>query len=103
MGEMAARGAHRVILSEGSGRGEDRAEVMAPLIAGARSVPGAGVEVIVDRRQAVIELLDGIETGDVALVLGRGATPRLTSGPGDPGRPFDDLQVAGRLRDARPG
>jgi UDP-N-acetylmuramyl tripeptide synthase len=66
---------------------------MAPLIAGAGSVPGADVEVIVNRHDAVVALLDGVEPGDVALVLGRGALPRLLSDPGDPGRPFDDRQV----------
>ena len=93
IGQAVARFADRVVLTEGSSLGEPRGEVLAPLIEGARSVGGAGVEVVPDRRDAIRRVLAFGSSGDVVLVLGRGALPRLFRHANDAGVPFDDREV----------
>lgn len=104
IGAAAATLADRVILTQGSSRGAVSAEVMAPLIDGARSVPGASVEVVTSRRAAIRHALASASRHDVVLVLGRGALPRLTMSANGDGSPFDDrVVVREELRALLPG
>ncbi len=93
IGEAAARLADRVVLTEGSSYGRSRDALMAPLIEGASSVAGATIEIVPDRRAAIRRLLALAARGDVALVLGRGAIPRLSLHLDGTGIAFDDRAV----------
>ncbi len=53
MGELAARLADEVIVTDDNPRSEDPAQIRAEILSGARAVPGAKVEEIGDRAQAI--------------------------------------------------
>ena len=67
MGEIAARGAQRVIVTDDNPRSEQPASIRAAILAAA---PGA-VE-IGDRREAIRAAVAGLEPGDVLLIAGKG-------------------------------
>ena len=92
MGEAAARLADRVVLTEGSSYRIARERVMAPLVEGARSVGDCAVEVVPNRRAAIRQLLASAASGDVVLVLGRGALSHLQRA-NRVTAPFDDRTV----------
>jgi UDP-N-acetylmuramoyl-L-alanyl-D-glutamate--2,6-diaminopimelate ligase len=90
LGELA----DSVILTEGNGRGESLADVVADLMSGwpaGRSAP----PLVHDRRLAIRRALRDARPGDVVVILGRGAMPRLLSHSSGDGPRFDDRQVAG--------
>ncbi len=92
-GEIASRLADAVILTEGNGRGEPAAEVIAQIQQGWRD-GGAEAIVVPDRRQAIRRALRSASSGDLVLIMGRGAMPTLYSNLAGGGRPFDDRVVA---------
>jgi UDP-N-acetylmuramoyl-L-alanyl-D-glutamate--2,6-diaminopimelate ligase len=67
MGEIAARAADRVIVTDDNPRSEDPATIRAAILAAA---PGA-VE-IGDRREAIHAAIGNLERGDVLLIAGKG-------------------------------
>ncbi|CAB4848919.1 unannotated protein [freshwater metagenome] len=72
MGEVAARGADRVIVTDDNPRSEDAAAIRAAVLEGARRVEGANVSEVGDRRAAIMQAVGGADRGDVVLVLGKG-------------------------------
>lgn len=98
MGEVAARGADVLIVTDDNPRSEDPAAIRAAMLAGAVAVPAAESAEIIesgDRRQA-IEIAIGLASkGDTVLVAGKGhETGQEVAGTM---LAFDDVSV---LRDA---
>ena len=90
MGELAARLADDVIVTDDNPRSEDPAEIRAEILAGARNVPGARIDEIGDRAQAIAAGVAALEEGDVLLVAGKGhETGQIV---GDKILPFSDQQ-----------
>jgi UDP-N-acetylmuramoyl-L-alanyl-D-glutamate--2,6-diaminopimelate ligase len=88
MGVVAARGADRIVLTDDNPRTEDAAQITADILAGAG---GAEVEVVHDRRAAILQALGSARAGDVVLVAGKGhETYQIV---GTDSRPFSDQQV----------
>ncbi len=98
LGAIASRLADRVIVTEGNGRGEPRERVIAGLLAGWG--PAVAPQVVPDRRAAIREVLIGARAGDVVVLMGRGAMPRLLADASGAGPLFDDRQVAEEEFDA---
>ena len=93
MGAIAAETADRVIVTDDNPRSEDPAAIRAAILAAA---PGA-IE-IADRREAIQQAIDGLGTGDVLLVAGKGHETGQTIA----GRtlPFSDHEaIAAALRE----
>ena len=72
MGQAAAQSADLVIVTDDNPRSEDPAAIRAAVLGGARSVDGAQVEEIGDRRTAIEHVVTVAGPGDVVLVLGKG-------------------------------
>jgi UDP-N-acetylmuramoyl-L-alanyl-D-glutamate--2,6-diaminopimelate ligase len=76
MGQAAVRGAAQVVVTSDNPRSEDPADIVAQVMAGARSSPAAGgprsVQSIVDRRAAIVHAVDRAAPGDVVLIAGKG-------------------------------
>ncbi len=90
MGELAARLADEVIVTDDNPRTEVPAQIRAEILAGARAVPGAKVEEIGDRAQAIAAGVARLGEGDVLLVAGKGhETGQIV---GDRILPFSDQQ-----------
>lgn len=86
MGEIAARLADRVVVTDDNPRSEDPAAIRRAILAAA---PGA-VE-IGDRAAAIREAFAGLDAGDILLVAGKGhETYQIV---GDRTLPFDDAEV----------
>ncbi len=90
MGDAAARGADRVIVTDDNPRGEDPARIRQAVLAGC---PGA-IE-IADREQAIAAALSDLGPGDVLAVAGKGHEPGQIVAGGI--LPFDDVAVIRRL------
>lgn len=96
MGEISARLADLLIVTDDNPRGEDPAVIRAEVLAGAGAGPGAAeVEEIGDRRAAIRRALDVAGPGDVVLIAGKGHE----SGQEVDGivHPFDDRIVAAEV------
>lgn len=97
MGEIAARLADVVVITDDNPRSEDPAEIRAELLAGAGAAADAGTahaEVIerADRRDAIRTAVGLAGTGDVILIAGKGhETGQEIAGAV---HPFDDRAVA---------
>jgi len=91
MGEAAARGADRVIVTDDNPRSEDPAAIRAAVLAGARAVRAEAAE-IGDRAEAIAVAIAGLGPGDVLVIAGKGHEQGQEIG----GRviPFDDAEVA---------
>jgi UDP-N-acetylmuramoyl-L-alanyl-D-glutamate--2,6-diaminopimelate ligase len=91
MGEAAARGADRVIVTDDNPRSEDPALIRAAVLAGARAVSAEASE-IGGRAEAIAAAIAGLEAGDVLVIAGKGHE----QGQEIAGRiiPFDDATVA---------
>ncbi len=90
MGEIAARLADVLVVTDDNPRTEDPSAIRAELLAGTR---GGGAEVVEvgDRREAIAEALGRARTGDVVLVAGKGhETGQEIEGVV---HPFDDRDV----------
>ncbi|UEA58688.1 UDP-N-acetylmuramoyl-L-alanyl-D-glutamate--2,6-diaminopimelate ligase [Gordonia otitidis] len=78
MGEVAARRADLVVVTDDNPRTEDPAAIRAAVLAGAHAVPDAarrpGVEIVEigDRRAAIDSAIAWAQPGDVVLVAGKG-------------------------------
>lgn len=91
MGEIAARLADVLVVTDDNPRTEDPATIRAALLAGARSGAAEVVEQG-DRRLAIREAVGRAEPGDVVLVAGKGhETGQEVQGEV---HPFDDREVA---------
>ncbi len=86
MGEVAARGADLVIVTDDNPRGEDPAEIRAAILAAAPSAREIG-----DRRRAIETAIAEAKTGDVVVIAGKGhETGQIV---GDRTLPFSDHEV----------
>jgi UDP-N-acetylmuramoyl-L-alanyl-D-glutamate--2,6-diaminopimelate ligase len=90
MGELAARLADEVIVTDDNPRSETPGQIRAEIFAGAQAVPGARVTEIGDRGQAIAAGIARLGEGDVLLVAGKGhETGQIV---GDRVLPFSDQQ-----------
>jgi UDP-N-acetylmuramoyl-L-alanyl-D-glutamate--2,6-diaminopimelate ligase len=90
MGELAARLADEVIVTDDNPRSENPPQIRAEILAGARGVPGAKIDEIGDRAQAIAAGIARLQEGDVLLVAGKGhETGQIV---GDKILPFSDQQ-----------
>ncbi|WP_295363738.1 UDP-N-acetylmuramoyl-L-alanyl-D-glutamate--2,6-diaminopimelate ligase [Arenimonas sp.] len=97
MAAIAEAGADRVIVTDDNPRREDGDAIVAGILAGFRDA--AAVTVQRDRARAIALALEGAGAGDVVLVAGKGHEPyQEVAGVK---HPFDDLQVARSLLEAR--
>ena len=87
MGEVAARLADRVIVTDDNPRSEDPAAIRRDILAGA---PGA--EEVAGRREAIRLALAEAGPGDIVLIAGKGHEQGQIVG--DKVLPFDDVNVA---------
>ena len=87
MGEIAARLADSVIVTDDNPRSEDPAAIRAAVLAGA-----IGAAEIGDRAEAIATGIKSLETGDVFVIAGKGHEQGQIVG--DTIRPFDDATVA---------
>lgn len=105
MGEMAARGADLVIVTDDNPRSEVPAAIRAEVVAGARAVSAtdrpAGAEEISeigDRAEAITAAIGWAQAGDIVLIAGKGhETGQEIDGVK---HPFDDREVAAHALDA---
>ena len=98
MGDIAARGADLLIVTDDNPRSEDPAAIRAAMLAGAREVPAAErgeIREVGDRREAIAAAVTSAQAGDTVLIAGKGHEPgQEIAGTV---HPFDDRDV---LRDA---
>ena len=87
MGRVASMHADRVIITDDNPRSEDPAAIRGAIL---QSAPGA-IE-IGDRSKAIFHAIDGLKTGDVLLVAGKGHEQGQIIG--DKTIPFDDVLEA---------
>jgi UDP-N-acetylmuramoylalanine-D-glutamate ligase len=72
LGRAARTLSDRVVLTAGSFRPNAPLRTLDNMAAGARSVEGAKLALVPDRREAIASALDGAAAGDVVVVMGRG-------------------------------
>jgi UDP-N-acetylmuramoyl-L-alanyl-D-glutamate--2,6-diaminopimelate ligase len=89
MGEIATRLADRVLVTSDNPRSEDPESIIEEILAGT----GAGVEHLVDRREAITRAIAGAEPGDVVVIAGKGHEQGQEFAAGRK-IPFDDATVA---------
>ncbi len=92
MGEIAARLADRVIVTDDNPRSEDPAKIRAAILKGAK-----GAIEIAGRQEAIREAMKDMKEGDVLIVAGKGHETGQTVGTVT--HPFDDAQ---EVRNAMP-
>jgi UDP-N-acetylmuramoyl-L-alanyl-D-glutamate--2,6-diaminopimelate ligase len=93
MGEVAARGADRVVVTADNSRHEDTGAIIDAVLAGTRGVGAPGAVVAEpDRRAAIALAVDTAAPGDVVVIAGKGHETTQTIG--DVVTPFDDREVA---------
>ncbi|MFG1797983.1 UDP-N-acetylmuramoyl-L-alanyl-D-glutamate--2,6-diaminopimelate ligase [Nocardia sp. NPDC049149] len=102
MGEVAARGADLVIITDDNPRSEDPERIRAAMSAGALAVPEAErgtVREVGDRAEAIAAAVNWAQSGDVVLVAGKGHE----AGQEIQGvkHPFDDRDVLAAALDKR--
>lgn len=94
MGEIAARLADLVLITNDNPRSEDPAAIAAEVEAGAHRVPGTPRRIVLDREEAIGEAVDAAREGDVVLIAGKGHENYQIFR--DRTVPFDDREAAGR-------
>lgn len=94
MGEAAARGADRVVLTADNSRSESTDLIIDEIRRGIPSDPTAEVVVEPDRDRAIAVALVGAAAGDLVVLAGKGHETTQTIG--DVVTPFDDREVARR-------
>ena len=97
VGALARRRSDHLILSGTSYRGEARLVTLAQLAAGARSVPGGSLEIVIDRHEAIARAMAAAGAGDLVMVLGRGPTAHEATDTRGGFRPLDDRQAVREL------
>jgi UDP-N-acetylmuramoyl-L-alanyl-D-glutamate--2,6-diaminopimelate ligase len=80
MGEIAARGADIVIITDDNPRSENPADIRAAILDGARKLAAHKVTEIGDRRAAIAAGVAELRAGDVLLVAGKGHETGQTIG-----------------------
>ena len=98
IGEVAAREADLLVVTDDNPRSEDPAEIRAAVLAGAARVPEgvrAAVLEVPDRRAAIVAAVERAGAGDLVAVLGKGHE-RGQEVAGTV-HPFDDLEVLREL------
>lgn len=92
MGKAGAELADLAIITSDNPRSESPAAILEQVLVGAKEVPGAEIEVIEDRREAIRRSLDGLGRGDTVVVAGKGHEQGQEF---EGGRkvPFDDREV----------
>ncbi len=78
MGEIAARGADLLVVTDDNPRSEDPAAIRAAMLSGARSVPASERGEIIevgDRAAAIAAAVAAAAPGDTVLVAGKGHEP----------------------------
>ena len=98
MGEIGARLADVLVVTDDNPRSEDPAAIRAAVLAGAAQVAGAEVEEVPDRRTAIRRAIADARPGDTVVVAGKGhETGQEVAGTV---HPFDDRdEVAAALRE----
>jgi UDP-N-acetylmuramoyl-L-alanyl-D-glutamate--2,6-diaminopimelate ligase len=96
-GRMARAGSDHLILTTSGFRGEPPLWSLQGHLQGARTVGGAEVAVVLDRRRAIERALREAVPGDAVVVLGRGAFSALTADARGVAIPFDDRVVVGEI------
>lgn len=76
VGATARALSDHLVLSGASYRGEPRIPTLEQLLAGARSVDGGSLEVVIDRREAIARAMEVARPGDLVAILGRGPIDR---------------------------
>jgi UDP-N-acetylmuramoyl-L-alanyl-D-glutamate--2,6-diaminopimelate ligase len=95
MGEIAARDADLVIVTDDNPRSENPSAIRAAILEGARGIAATKVVEIGDRRAAIAAGISDLRAGDVLLVAGKGhETGQIV---GDRVLPFSDHEA---IRDA---
>ncbi|KWV90408.1 UDP-N-acetylmuramoyl-L-alanyl-D-glutamate--2,6-diaminopimelate ligase [Erythrobacter sp. YT30] len=96
MGEVAAKSADLVIVTDDNPRGEDPSHIRGEIMGGALGIDGADVRNIGDRRRAVSAAIEAAEAADIVLIAGKGHEQGQIIGSGENMRvlAFDDVQVA---------
>lgn len=97
VGAYARELSDHLILCASSYVGEPRVKNLAQAVAGARSVSGGSLEIILDRREAIAAALAQAEPGDVVMVQGRGATAREATDRRGGFRELDDRRIVREL------
>ena len=93
MGEIAARLADVVVVTDDNPRSEDAAAIRHAILAGTAG-GGAEIREIGDRARAIFETVAALAPGDVLLIAGKGhETGQII---GDAILPFSDRECAGR-------
>ncbi len=91
MGEIAARAADLVIVTDDNPRSENPADIRAAILDGARKVAANKVSEIGDRRAAIAAGIADLRSGDVLIVAGKGhETGQII---GDRVLPFSDHEA----------
>jgi len=98
MGELAARLADRVVVTDDNPRGEEPAAIAAAILAGIAH--GDNVELIHDRAAAIAHAVARADVRDVVLVAGKGAERVQIVGADR--RPFSDFDCAEHALKGRP-
>jgi UDP-N-acetylmuramoyl-L-alanyl-D-glutamate--2,6-diaminopimelate ligase len=91
MGAIAARLADRVVLSSDNPRTEDPLRILAEIESGVPRELRAKVEIVEDRRKAIVHAISSLSQGDVCVVAGKGhETYQIV---GQTKLPFSDLEA----------
>ncbi|HEV2820256.1 MAG TPA: UDP-N-acetylmuramoyl-L-alanyl-D-glutamate--2,6-diaminopimelate ligase [Solirubrobacteraceae bacterium] len=99
MGAVACREADRVIVTSDNPRSEEPQAIVDQIVAGA-GPPGPGLEIVLDRREAIARALEGAREGDVVVIAGKGHEQGQELAGGVK-VPFDDAAVAREALRAR--
>jgi UDP-N-acetylmuramoyl-L-alanyl-D-glutamate--2,6-diaminopimelate ligase len=91
MGEIAARAADIVVVTDDNPRSEEPASIRAAILAAARAVGGADIHEIGDRRTAIETAVAWLRRGDALIVAGKGHESGQIIG--DQVLPFSDRAV----------
>jgi UDP-N-acetylmuramoyl-L-alanyl-D-glutamate--2,6-diaminopimelate ligase len=100
MGEIAARGADIVIVTDDNPRSEEPAAIRAAIIEGARNAGAADLREIGDRRLAIAAAIKELRAGDALVVAGKGhETGQII---GDETLPFSDHEAIAQALQENP-
>ncbi len=96
MGEVAARAADAIIVTDDNPRGEKPGTIRAEILRGAGAVSGADVREVADRRAAISAAISAASERDIILIAGKGHEQGQIIGSGENMQvlPFDDVEVA---------
>jgi len=93
MGEIAARGAEHIVLTDDNPRTEDPAAIVREIAEGTASHPS--VRIVHDREKAIEIAVTSAATGDIVLVAGKGHEHRQLTAAGQ--RELDDRKIVAAI------